>query len=223
MASIRLIVLAALWILPGWARAEQLVVFDDGREMLVESARAEAGMTLLALAGGGRIAVPQARIVEIRAHEERPAPGPAESVRARQAGNAWRGAAGEFADLIAGAADRHQLDPALLTAVAMVESAFDPLAVSPKGAQGLLQLMPATADRFGVRDAFDAAQNVEAGATYLRWLLERFEGDTSLALAGYNAGEAAVDRHRGIPPYRETRSYVSKVLAGMTGFQTVRR
>ena len=131
-----------------------------------------------------------------------------------RASQAWRAEAGPYADLIQRAADRHGVDPALLTAMAKVESSFDPGAVSPKGACGLFQLMPDTAERFGVRDVFDVSQNVEGGARYMSWLLARFEGRTDLALAGYNAGEGAVERHRGIPPYRETRNYVARVLAG---------
>jgi soluble lytic murein transglycosylase-like protein len=96
--------------------------------------------------------------------------------------------------------------------MAEAESAFDPSAVSHKGAQGLLQLMPQTAERFGVRDAFDASQNVDGGARYIKWLLERYDGRIDLALAGYNAGEAAVDRYQGIPPYRETQAYVVRVM-----------
>jgi soluble lytic murein transglycosylase-like protein len=129
----------------------------------------------------------------------------------------WRAAAGAYADLIEEAALRYGLDPALLTAMAQTESAFNPAAVSPKGAAGLLQLMPATAERFGVRDVFDVPQNVEGAAKYLKWLLERFEGRTELALAGYNAGEGTVDRYQGIPPYRETRDYVARVLDGVRG------
>jgi soluble lytic murein transglycosylase-like protein len=101
----------------------------------------------------------------------------------------------------------------LLTAIAWAESNFDPQAVSYKGAEGLLQLMPATARRFGVADSFDPEQNVEGAAAYLKWLLARFAGDESLALAGYNAGEGAVERHRGIPPFPETERYVGRVLA----------
>ena len=127
----------------------------------------------------------------------------------------WRLAAGPYADLIGRVSVRHEVDPALLTAMAQVESAFDPLAVSPKGAGGLLQLMPDTASRFGVADVVDAAQNVDGGARYLNWLLQRYEGRTDLALAGFNAGEGAVDRHSGIPPYRETRRYVRQVLEGV--------
>ena len=97
-------------------------------------------------------------------------------------------------------------------AMAEAESAFDPYAVSHKGACGMLQLIPATAERFGVEDIFDVDQNLDGGARYMRWLLDRFEGRTDLALAAYNAGEEAVDRHGGIPPYRETRNYVSRIL-----------
>jgi soluble lytic murein transglycosylase-like protein len=130
----------------------------------------------------------------------------------KSSGTRWRSAAGQYADIVARAASKHDLDPALLAAVAHVESRFNPQAVSPKGAQGILQLMPQTAKRFGVKDAFDATQNVEAGARYLSWLLTRYEGRTDLALAGYNAGENAVDRYKGIPPYPETRTYVTRVM-----------
>ena len=131
-----------------------------------------------------------------------------------EAPSAWRAAAGPYAELIGRTARRHELDPALLAAIAEIESAFDPQAVSPAGACGLLQLMPDTAARFGVSDVFDVAQNVEGGARYLSWLLQRFGGRTELALAGYNAGEGAVERYAGIPPYHETRDYVRRVLTG---------
>jgi soluble lytic murein transglycosylase-like protein len=103
------------------------------------------------------------------------------------------------------------LSPSLIKAVALVESGFDPTAVSPKGAQGLMQLMPATARQLGVRDAFDPGENLRAGARYLRKMLDEFDGNLNLALAAYNAGPGAVRRHGGIPAYRETRDYISKV------------
>ncbi len=107
------------------------------------------------------------------------------------------------------AAARHGLDPCLILSVMRAESAFNQGAVSPKGASGLMQLMPATAQRFGVKDIFDPQENIGAGARYLRWLLDRFRGDLRLALAGYNAGEGAVEfyGHR-IPPFSETQNYV---------------
>ena len=118
---------------------------------------------------------------------------------------------GEFDPDIAAAAALHQLNPNLVKAVIRAESAFDQWAVSSKGAQGLMQLMPPTARRFGVSDPFNARQNIFAGTQYLRILLDMFGGNVSLALAGYNAGENAVRRHGGIPPYRETRNYVRKI------------
>jgi soluble lytic murein transglycosylase len=114
--------------------------------------------------------------------------------------------------LISEAAARHGLPPALVKAVIAAESNFDPQAVSRKGAQGLMQLMPGTATDLGVENPFEAEQNVRGGARYLAHLYARF-GDWSHALAAYNAGPEAVDRHRGIPPYAETREYVERVLA----------
>ena len=110
--------------------------------------------------------------------------------------------------LIVAAGARNGVDPVLLYAIMHRESSFKPGAVSPKGARGLMQLMPATAVRFGVRNIFDPAQNIEGGARYVRFLLDRFGGDVRLALAGYNAGEGAVDKYNGVPPYRETQDYV---------------
>ena len=115
--------------------------------------------------------------------------------------------------VILASARQHRLDPLLVKAVMLTESAGRPRARSPKGAIGLMQLMPATARRFGVANAYDPDQNVGGGARYLRWLLDRYGGNVALALAGYNAGEGAVDRHGGIPPYRETRDYVWRVRA----------
>jgi hypothetical protein len=109
-------------------------------------------------------------------------------------------------------APRFELDPALVLEVVRAESNFDPRARSHKGALGLMQLIPATARRFGVDDPFEPAQNLRGGMAYLRWLLERFDGDLRLALAGYNAGEEAVERHGGVPPYAETQDYVGRIL-----------
>jgi soluble lytic murein transglycosylase-like protein len=103
------------------------------------------------------------------------------------------------------------LDPLLVLAVIAVESAFEVDAVSPRNARGLMQLIPGTARRFGVKDAFDPVENVRGGMAYLRWLLSMFKGDLSLALAAYNAGERAVERHGGVPPYLETHAYLKRI------------
>lgn len=103
------------------------------------------------------------------------------------------------------------LDPQLVLAMISVESAFQTEAVSSANARGLMQLIPATAARFGVRDVFDPADNLRGGMAYLQWLLRRFDGDVTLALAAYNAGEGAVAKYGGVPPYRETRGYVEKI------------
>lgn len=116
-----------------------------------------------------------------------------------------------FLELFRRAAEAHRLDPRLLWAVAMAESSLNPRAVSSAGAIGLMQLMPDTARLLGCRDPFDASQNVEAGARYLRQLLDQF-GDIPLALAAYNAGPHVVERYGGIPPYPETQDYVKRVL-----------
>lgn len=118
----------------------------------------------------------------------------------------------DYSDLIAEQARRNNVRQSLVRAVIQVESAFNPSARSPKGAMGLMQLMPATAREFGVRDAFNPEENVKGGVAYLRWLLDRYDGDEALALAAYNAGPGAVDRYgESVPPYAETTQYVSKV------------
>jgi soluble lytic murein transglycosylase-like protein len=113
--------------------------------------------------------------------------------------------------LVREAAERHHMDPALVRAVIETESGWNAAARSHKGALGLMQLIPTTAVRFGVNDAFNPQQNVDAGVRYLKTLLQRYNGNLDLALAAYNAGEGAVDRARGIPAFRETRDYVQKV------------
>jgi soluble lytic murein transglycosylase-like protein len=113
--------------------------------------------------------------------------------------------------IVRDAAARHNMDPALVKAVISTESGWNPHAVSRKGAVGLMQLIPETAQRFGVGNPYDPAQNVEAGTTYLKALLDRYDGDLNKSLAAYNAGEHAVDRSGGVPAFRETRQYVQKV------------
>lgn len=118
-----------------------------------------------------------------------------------------------IADLVKKLAPRYGLDPALVLAVMAVESSFRDKAISPRKASGLMQLSPDTARRFGVRRPLDPTDNIRGGMRYLQWLLAYFEGDVILVLAAYNAGEGAVDRYGGVPPYRETRRYLKKVRA----------
>jgi soluble lytic murein transglycosylase-like protein len=119
----------------------------------------------------------------------------------------------EIDQIIEDAAGRHHVDPNLVRALIRVESNFNPAAVSPKGAMGLMQLMPATARRFNVTNPFSAQQNVEAGVHHLKRLLDSFGGNVPLSLAAYNAGEQAVNRNNGVPPYPETQNYVRRIGA----------
>jgi soluble lytic murein transglycosylase-like protein len=119
----------------------------------------------------------------------------------------------ELERAVSRAAKQHRLHPALLFAVMKAESSFNPIVVSKAGAVGLMQLVPETAMRHGVQNLYDTNENVAGGARHLRYLLDRFHGNTRLALAAYNAGEGKVDRYKQIPPYKETRHYVQKVLS----------
>jgi len=125
--------------------------------------------------------------------------------------SATSGNPADFEQLVETTAGRFQVDPGLIQAIIRVESDYDPKAVSSKGAMGLMQLIPETAQRFGVANPFDPRQNVEGGTGYLRYLLDHFGGDLSLSLAAYNAGEHSVERWGGIPAFPETQSYVRKV------------
>lgn len=120
-------------------------------------------------------------------------------------------------DLVTRVSDERGIDARLVHALVTVESGYDPRAVSRKGALGLMQLMPDTVRRLGVRDPFDPEQNVRAGVRELARLIDRYAGDLPRALAAYNAGEGAVAKYRGIPPYRETRGYVSRIMTLYTG------
>jgi soluble lytic murein transglycosylase-like protein len=188
---------AALLASPALASAD-IALLTNGSTLKVSARRAEGETLVLSLRGGGEVGVAAAMVRGFVPDEVLDEIGPA--------------AAGDLERLAEEAARRHGLDPALVRAVVAVESGFQPEAVSPRGAQGLMQLMPATARELGVADPLDAAANLDGGSRYLRSLLARYEGDLPKALAAYNAGMGAVARHRGVPPYAETRQYVRKVL-----------
>jgi soluble lytic murein transglycosylase-like protein len=181
------------------ARAD-IAVLTNGQTFKVTAQRVEEGLVYLSLKDGGEIGVPAVSLRGLVPDEV------VEEVAAAPAGS------GELRELATAVARRHGLDPGLVLAVVSVESAFRPEAVSRKGAQGLMQLMPATAASLGVKDAFDPVDNLDGGSRHLGSLLTLYGGDLVSALAAYNAGAGAVARHGGVPPYRETRAYVKKVL-----------
>ncbi len=189
--------LALLTLLGTSARAE-IALLANGQTLKLDGHRVEDGLVVLVLKGGGEMSVPAATVqgfVPDEVLDEVTVP-----------------AGGDLRQAAALVARRHGLDPELVIAVVSVESGFKPQAVSPKGAQGLMQLMPKTAESLGVADALDPEQNLDGGVRHLGQLLAQYDGDVERALAAYNAGEGAVHRHHGIPPYRETRAYVKKVL-----------
>jgi len=114
--------------------------------------------------------------------------------------------------IIIQASRRHQVDPALVYAIIMAESGYNPKAVSKRGARGLMQLMPATAEALGVKDSFNPEQNIDGGVRHFKWLVNRFDGNIKLALAAYNAGSRNVRLYQGVPPFRATQLYIKKVF-----------
>jgi hypothetical protein len=189
----------------------ELVFFPSGRAMSVRAIRSDGDELVLQLRSGGEIRCDKSLITKVEPDE---VAYPEEVLDALPFAKAIIEPAAipsEYRDLIAKAAARHGVDARVVDAVIQVESAYHSRAVSPKGAQGLMQLMPATGRQYGVLDLFDPKANIEAGIQHLRKLLDRY--DLPLALAAYNAGEAAVDRFGGVPPFKETQNYVSRILS----------
>lgn len=191
--------------------ASELVYFKNGRTMIIEGHRMGADRAILTLPGQGRLEIPAdwiERVVPLHREappSERPAgpPGPTSSPPLSR---------GELDRVIRQVARRHGLDEKLVRSIIRAESNFDPLAVSDKGASGLMQLMPATASAYRVKDVFDAEENIDAGVRYLKVLMGEFNRNLMLVLAAYNAGPSAVRTHQGIPPFAETREYIRRVL-----------
>ena len=210
-------VVLVLLLFSTFAIQAELVVFETGDVLKVATFQIDHGDVLLALPSGGRMRIPIGRIARIlddEIEEPLPAPVPAPPPPFELSFLETHPVPTvPYGDLIHSAARRYRVNPDLVRAVVRCESAFNPWATSPKGAAGLMQLMPATASRFGITDddRWDPARNLEAGVAYLRWLVDHFDQDLPLVLAAFNAGEGAVERHNGIPPYRETREYVRRV------------
>jgi soluble lytic murein transglycosylase-like protein len=210
------VTLAALCLMAvtaGSAEAD-LVFLTTGRFMSVKSYQVDGDAITLSLRAGGTLSLPRSAVARI-APDEVPYPEPA---AAQVAGALPVSAAAKtpgleskpFADLISTVATTHGVDAKLVHAVVEAESNYQAKARSPKGARGLMQLMPDTARQYAVKDAYDPRSNLDAGVRHLKDLLSRF--DLRLALAAYNAGEGMVRKHGGMPPFAETRSYVRRIL-----------
>ena len=211
-STIKLLVPLVIAIATPAPAAAEIAVFTDGRILKVEDAVLDGDRIVLELAEGGTVVVPAIRIDRVVADEvEDPEPVGAVSCSAAWSDDPlpdWV----PYRASIHAAARRANLHPWLLAALVQAESGFDPAAVSRAGAKGLTQLMPAAAADHHVADVFDPEDNLRGGAAHLRLMLDRF-GSLTLALAAYNAGAATVERYGDVPPYRETRGYVRRILA----------
>lgn len=217
-------ILASIAILLSASTASaSIALFADGRNMKIEAYAVEEDVIHLTLNGGGRVSMPLARIERIVDDEVVIPEVVAEVKKIVEEGGvfprrSWQFSEGsqplfqsKYNDIIVGAAKHHNVDAALVSAVIKAESDYNPRIVSHKGARGLMQLMPATAKRFGVTDSFDPAENIYGGTRYLRWLLNKFDGNADLAVAAYNAGEGNVWKYNGVPPFRETVNYINRI------------
>jgi soluble lytic murein transglycosylase-like protein len=196
---------------------------DDAQAAHLFAAAAEQGMqqasNMLASMGTPRGAPPACLR---QPDEERPGSGPSskaprQAVAMRPLPPLPANASLPIVNFVKAIAPEYKLEPHLVLAIIATESNFDPFALSPRHARGLMQLIPETAARFKVRNPMDPAQNIHGGMAYLRWLMAYFEGDITLVAAAYNAGEGAVERYRGVPPYAETRNYVRRIVMAMGG------
>lgn len=196
------------------AQAE-IVVLTSGRTLSVKGHRAEGDSVILQMRSGGEVTCDKSLIEKI-VPDEVEHPDPQAPVVVPEApvepSPADASPAGPYAEIISAMAQTHGVDPVLVSALIQVESGNRPTARSNKGAMGLMQLMPSTARQYNLRNPYDPKANIAAGVKHLKSLLDRFR-TVDLALAAYNAGEGAVKKFNGIPPYRETRNYVSRILS----------
>ncbi len=209
-----LLAASAVALLVAAAPASAEIVFlSSGRTLSVKSHTVDGDSIVLTLRSGGQVTCARDLIEKIEADEvpypetppvERPAPPAPPAERALLDGT-------PYADIIASLSQAHGVDPMLVSALIRVESGYRPRARSARGAMGLMQLMPSTAREYQVRNPFEPTANIEGGIRHLRSLIDRF--GVEVALAAYNAGEGAVRKFKGIPPYRETREYVARILS----------
>jgi hypothetical protein len=214
--------LAAALLAAAIPAGASIAVFSDGRNMKIEQYAVDEESIHLTLQGGGKMSLPLTRIERI-VDDEIVTPEVIEEVKKiAEEGvfprRSWRYSEhskplwqSTYNDIIVAAARHFDVDAALVSAVIKAESDYNPRTVSHKGARGLMQLMPATAKRFGVTDSFDPTENIHAGTRYLRWLLKTFDGNADLAVAAYNAGEGNVWKYDGVPPFRETVNYIHRI------------
>ena len=196
----------------------EIVFLTSGRTLSVKSHKINGESIVLILRSGGEVTCDKNLIEKIEADEvpyvDPDAAKPSDVPVAAEPGERPTLEGTPYAEFIAAASQAHGVDPLLVKALIQVESGYRPKARSPKGAVGLMQIMPATAREYKVGNPFDPKANIEAGVKHLKALLDRFGSErTELALAAYNAGPGAVEKFNGIPPYRETRNYVSRILA----------
>ena len=204
------------------AASASIAVFSDGRNMKIESYAVEEDMIHLTFAGGGKMSMALTRIERI-VDDEVTTPEVVEEVKKIvEEGvfprRSWRfnESSGpifksKYDAIIVEASKKFDVDAALVSAVIKAESDYNPRELSHKGARGLMQLMPATAERFGVKNSFDPEENIYAGTRYLHWLLKTFDGNADLAVAAYNAGEGNIWKYNGVPPFRETVNYINRI------------
>ena len=198
----------ALMMIAAPAQAE-IVHLTTGRTLSVKGHKVDGETIVLTLRGGGEVNIDKA-LVEKVVPDEVPYPEPDPMVSAAESETSLLDAT-PYAEIIASMSEAHGVDPNLVRALIQVESNYRPKAKSPKGAMGLMQLMPSTAREYKVRNPYDPKANISAGVKHLKSLIDRW--GVELALAAYNAGEGAVKKFNGIPPYRETRNYVTKILS----------
>jgi soluble lytic murein transglycosylase-like protein len=211
------------WILlflsiPWGGQADESVYFKNGKTLLVQSHRKSGEQVILIFGPENWIEVRAASIDRFEPCPQTPLASPSAAAPTSPRTAGWSSAKSplEYLTLAKQAANRYNLDHRLLTSMMRAESNFNPKAISPRGACGLMQLMPETARQLQVKNIFDPKENIEAGARYLRDLLETYRQDLSLALAAYNAGPAVVNLYQGLPPYRETQEYVRRILVWRT-------